>query len=78
MAGSNYQCRALRALLLGLGAALAIGVTGCQSEIGGQVLPSPFYMTNQVQYYQPGPQMKLSQEAAAQKAYNQEEAARQQ
>jgi hypothetical protein len=78
MRGFNNQCRSLRALLLGLGATLAIGVTGCQSEIGGQTLPSPYYMTNQVQYYQPGPQMRLSQEAAAQKAYNQEEAARQQ
>ena len=73
MWGSNNHCRSLRLLLLGLGATVAIGVAGCQSDVGGQTLPSPYYMNDDVQYFPPGPQMKLSREAAAQKAYNQEQ-----
>ena len=74
MRGFINQCRSLRTILFGLGAAAAIGLTGCQSDVGGQTLPSPYYMTDDVQYFPPGPQMKLSREAAAQKAYNQEQA----
>jgi hypothetical protein len=43
--------------------------TGCQSLIGGQVLPSPWYQQDDVQYFGPGPEAKLSHEAAAQKAF---------
>jgi hypothetical protein len=63
-----------RAFLLGMGALFALGVTGCQVDVGGQTLPSPYYLTDDVQYYTPGPEFKLSQEAAAMKAYNQEAA----
>ena len=53
--------------------AAAIGVVGCQSQIGGQVLPSPYSaQQDDVQYYPPGPEYKLSREAAAQKAYEAE------
>ena len=48
MRGSN-QYRSLRALLFALGATMAIGVTGCQSDVGGQTLPSPYYMQDDVQ-----------------------------
>ena len=40
-------------------------LTGCQVEMGGQTLPSPWYLTDDVQYYAPGPQFKLAREAAA-------------
>jgi hypothetical protein len=73
MKGSNNRRRGLRSVLLGLGALFAMGVTGCQTDIGGQSLPSPYYMQDDVQYFPPGPQFKLSREAAAQKAYNQEQ-----
>jgi hypothetical protein len=39
--------------------------TGCQVEIAGQTLPSPYYLTDDVQYYAPGPEFKLAREAAA-------------
>jgi hypothetical protein len=42
-------------------------VTGCQVEMAGQTLPSPFYLTDDVQYYPPGPGFVLAREAAAQK-----------
>lgn len=32
---------------------------------GGQTLPSPYHLTDDVQYYAPGPEFKLSNEAAA-------------
>jgi hypothetical protein len=44
----------------------AIALTGCQVEMGGVTLPSPYYLTDDVQYYAPAPsEFKLSREAAA-------------
>jgi hypothetical protein len=60
-------------LLCTLGAA-AIGTTGCQVHVGGQTLPSPYYLKDDVQYFAPGPEMKLSREAAAMKAYKSDQA----
>ena len=67
----------LRNLLLSIGTLAALATTGCQSDINGQTLPSPFYMYDDVQYFPPGPQMKVAREAAADKAYEQEQAVRQ-
>ena len=39
-------------------------LTGCQSQIGGQTLPSPHYLTDDVQYFAPTGEMKLQREAA--------------
>jgi hypothetical protein len=51
------------ALLL-LAPAVAL-CAGCQAEYAGQTLPSPWYLTDDVQYYAPGPEFKLAREAAA-------------
>ena len=40
-------------------------LTGCQVEMAGQTLPSPYYLSDDVQYYAPGPGFKLAREAAA-------------
>jgi hypothetical protein len=40
---------------------------GCQAEYAGQTLPSPWYLTDDVQYYAPGSEFKLANEAAAMK-----------
>ncbi|MGD0653558.1 MAG: hypothetical protein ABSA16_04385 [Thermoguttaceae bacterium] len=53
-----------------MGALIALGLTGCQVDVGGQTLPSPYYLTDDVQYFPAGPEMKLSREAAAMKASN--------
>lgn len=58
----------IRALLCVAGLTLAGFATGCQVEIGGQTLPSPYYPLDDVQYYAPGPEFKLSNEAAALRA----------
>lgn len=58
----------VRAALL-VGVALAsVGLTGCQVDIGGQTLPSAYYLQDDIQYFPAGPEFKLSKEAAALKA----------
>jgi len=62
-----------RMILCALGLGIAVSATGCQVSIGGQTLPSPYYLKDDVQYYAPGTEFKLSKEAAAQKAYKAEQ-----
>jgi len=66
---------AWRRTLLSIGLSSAFGVTGCQVDIGGQTLPSPHYQSDDIQYFPPGPEFKLSREAAAQKAFSENQAA---
>ena len=56
------RSRNLAAILLCPALAL---LTGCQIEMAGVTLPSPYYLTDDVQYYAPGPEFKLAREAAA-------------
>jgi len=74
MTGSFNRRRGPRMLLLGLGLLAGMGLAGCQVDTGGQTLPSPYYMSDDVQYYPPGSEFKLAKEAAAMKAYNQDQA----
>ena len=60
-------------ILCTLGVAV-LGTTGCQVHVGGQTLPSPYYLKDDVQYFAPGPEMKLSRDAAAMKAYKSDQA----
>jgi hypothetical protein len=62
-------------LAFGFGALAVIGLTGCQVDVGGQTLPSAYYLDDDVQYFPAGPEFKLAREAAAQKAYSAETAA---
>ena len=56
-------------ILLSLAAAVASSAlfTGCQTTIGGQTLPSPDYLTDDVQYYPAGPENKLANQIEASK-----------
>ena len=54
MKGSFNYRNPLRMLLLALGLLAGVGLTGCQAEAGGQTLPSPYYMSDDVQYFPPG------------------------
>ena len=65
MNGSNKRILPFRSMLVGLGLVAASALTGCQVQVGGQTLPSAYYMTDDIQYYAPGPEFKLSNEAAA-------------
>jgi hypothetical protein len=73
MKGSNGQRRLVHSILLGLTLSVAVGVTGCQVDVGGQTMPSPYYMTDDVQYFPHGAEFKLAREAAALKAASQEQ-----
>ena len=56
------------------GMALAtLATTGCQVDAGGQTLPSPYFLTDDVQYFAPGSEFKLQKEATALKAYRNEQ-----
>jgi hypothetical protein len=65
--------RWMTATMCGLGLA-ATCMTGCQVQVGGQTLPSPYYLKDDVQYFAPGPENKLAREAAAQKAFQADQA----
>jgi len=62
--------RGVPAVLLGLS---LLAATGCQMDIAGQTLPSPYYLSDDVQYYAPGPEFKLAREAAALKEQSAEQ-----
>jgi hypothetical protein len=73
---SCSRARPAAARILLATAALAAGsLTGCQVDVGGQTLPSAYYLQDDIQYFPAGPEFKLSREAAAQKAYKKELAA---
>ena len=60
-----------RTMLCGLGFGFMAALSGCQSHLGGQTLPSPYYVEDDVQYFAPAPsEMKLTREAAVMKEYN--------
>lgn len=69
--------RSVRTLLVGLGLVTGLGLTGCQVDQGGQTLPSPYYMNDDVQYYAPTAKFKLAREAAAMKEFNDQQAQQQ-
>jgi hypothetical protein len=59
-------------ILLAVGGIASLAFTGCQVDVGGQTLPSAYYLQDDIQYFPAGPEFKLSKEAAAQKAYRKE------
>ncbi|MAT68407.1 MAG: hypothetical protein CMJ58_02685 [Planctomycetaceae bacterium] len=71
----NTTSSTSRRLPLAAGALLAaccLGVTGCQIDVAGQTLPSPYHLEDDVQFYAPGPEFKLAREAAALEEMNAE------
>jgi hypothetical protein len=60
---SNRTTRWALAAVVTLPTLLAL--TGCQVELAGQTLPSPYYLTDDFQYYAPDSEFKLAREAAA-------------
>ena len=64
--------RSMKNLLGALGIIAALAATGCQVDIGGQLHPSPYYLSDDVQYFPAGSEFKLSNEAAQMKAFDAE------
>ena len=74
MRGPDNRRRWPRWVLLAVAGLGVAGLTGCQVDIGGQTMPSPYYMHDDVQYFPPGPEFPLAKEAAAMKQYAEEQA----
>ena len=60
--------RSTHALLMVTGVAGSMLATGCVADYSGQTLPSPYYLSDDVQYYAPGAEFLLPNEAAAMEA----------
>lgn len=73
----NERRQSWRRALYSLGIGTALCVTGCQVDIGGQTLPSPYYQQDDIQYFPAGPEFMLTQEAAVQKEFSEDQNARQ-
>lgn len=58
--------------ICGLGMVASLNAIGCQTNVGGQTLPSAYYLQDDVQYFPPGPEFRLSREAAALREYRAE------
>ena len=72
-ARKQFSAASLGIRLMAVAVAVAgIATTGCQVDVGGQTLPSAYYLQDDIQYFPAGPELKLSKEAAAQKAYKDE------
>ncbi|MEM7782352.1 MAG: hypothetical protein AAF623_03290 [Planctomycetota bacterium] len=62
---SPKKSRTLSLILCCAAVVTAAVSTGCQSSIGGQTLPSAYFLNDDIQYFPKGPEFKLSREAAA-------------
>jgi len=62
-------------ILLSMLAAMASSalLTGCQTSIGGQTLPSATYLDDDVQYFPAGPEFKLTNQVEASRKYRLEQ-----
>ncbi len=61
-----------------VGALLAVSATGCQTTIGGQTLPSGYFLRDDVQFFPAGPEFLLPETVRAMEQYKQEQQAAQQ
>ncbi len=53
-------------ILMAVALPLAVlSTTGCQVSVGGQTLPSAYFLRDDIQYFPKGPEFKLAREAAA-------------
>ena len=58
------------ASLLALGcAAVCFSATGCQTTVGGQTLPSPNYLRDDLSFFPAVPEFKLSKQVQAMEEY---------
>ncbi|MBL9090019.1 MAG: hypothetical protein JNL96_02265 [Planctomycetaceae bacterium] len=62
------QTRKQMSAVAALGLLALSGLTGCQVDVSGQTLPSPYWLSDDVQYFPAGTEFKLSREAAAMQA----------
>ena len=61
--------------LLACGLLSTAAATGCQTSIGGQTLPSAYYLEDDVQYFPAGPEFRLANQVRAIEEYKLQQAA---
>ena len=71
MKASCCSKETLLALLTAIGSSTFL--TGCQTSIGGQTLPSDTYLDDDVQYFPAGPEFKLTNQVEAARKYRLEQ-----
>lgn len=64
-----------RLAVLSCGALPLLAAVGCQSSIGGQTLPSAYYLRDDVQYFPAGPEFLLSNQERVLEEYRLEQQA---
>ncbi|MFN0195564.1 MAG: hypothetical protein ACKVT0_02385 [Planctomycetaceae bacterium] len=67
MTFGKFQVRLAFGLLCGL--TIPMVTTGCQTTVGGQTLPSAYFLTDDVQYFPSGPEFLLTKQDQAMKDY---------
>lgn len=72
MSPTAVQTASARIVGFAVMALAGLSLTGCQVDVGGQTLPSAYYLQDDIQYFPAGPEFKLAKEAAALKAYKKE------
>lgn len=73
--GMNNKRNFLAPQALLLGALVLAGLSGCQSNIGGQTLPSAYYLRDDVQFFPAGPEFLLPNTVRAMEEYKATQAA---
>jgi len=66
MATSDRRLSLANRLLSTVVLSMTVSAVGCSVNTGGQTLPSGYYLSDDVQYFAPGPEFPLQNEAAAQ------------
>ena len=62
---SRKKSRTLSFIVCAAAIVGSVASTGCQVSVGGQTLPSAYFLKDDIQYFPKGPEFKLSREAAA-------------
>lgn len=61
---TRMNSRTLGILLCAAMALSSLAMSGCQVSMGGQTLPSAYFLRDDIQYFPKGPEFKLAREAA--------------
>ncbi|MCA8988834.1 MAG: hypothetical protein KDA78_14385 [Planctomycetaceae bacterium] len=70
-----FQTRISQCLCLIAIGVMSLASTGCQTQMGGQTLPSAFYLRDDVQYFPHGPEELLPNQERALAEYRAEQEA---
>ena len=70
----RFSTFATRLTACGLAVAASGALSGCQTVMGGQTLPSAYYLRDDVQYHPAGPEFKLPNTVRALEDYRNQRA----